>query len=297
MSLIVGAHKRTLQANGLAFTAWEMGEGPLVLCLHGFPDTPETWRHLLPTLAQAGFRAVAVTSRGYEPSSQPADGDYSLAALASDAVGWIDALGADRAHLVGHDWGSSILHMAAAAAPERVASLTALAVPHPGGFAALVAEDFEQLARSWYVFLFQTAGLAEALIARQDGAFLDWLWRTWSPGWNPPADQLAERRDVFCRPGVPEAALAYYRSSFNPAHPRLADVQRLLASPIRAPTLGLTGARDGCVSPAIFSQAAALAPFHTPPVTEVVPAVGHFLHLEAPRHVNDRIVSWLNSAA
>ena len=295
MSLILGARERQLKANGLAFTTYEMGEGPLVLCLHGFPDTPDTWRHLLPTLAQEGFRAVAVTSRGYEPSSQPEDGDYSLAALAGDVAGWIDALGEDKAHLVGHDWGSSILHLAAAAAPERTLSLTALAVPHPAGFSAVVLRDFEQLARSWYVFFFQAAGLADLVVEREDRSFLAFLWSHWSPGWTPPAEHLAAMRARFGRPGVQDAALAYYRTSFQPDHPRMADTQRLLVTPISTPTLGLAGARDGCVSPGVFAEAMANGPFRAPVIVETIPGAGHFLHLERPELVNSRIATWLKT--
>ena len=293
MSLIIGARERRLDANGLTFTAYEMGEGPLVLCLHGFPDTPDTWRHLLPRLAAEGFRAVAVTSRGYETSSQPADGDYSLAALSEDVTGWIEALGEDRAHLVGHDWGSSIAHMAAARAPERVASLTALAVPHPAGFGAVVAQDFEQLARSWYVFFFQAQGLSELVVEQDDWAFLERLWRAWSPGWDPAADQMAVLRNAFARPGVKEATLAYYRTGFQPNHPRASDTQRLLATVVAARTLGLTGENDGCVSPGIFAAAMGSQLFRRPPLVVTVAAAGHFLHLERPQAVNNRIVSWL----
>ena len=173
IAVILGATERTMSIGALEFTAWEMGEGPLVLCLHGFPDTPATWRHLLPELAAAGYRAVAVTSRGYEPSSQPANGDYSLAALSGDVIDWIEALGGPSAHLIGHDWGSSICHLAAARAPDRIASLTALAVPHPAGYGAVVASDFAQLERSWYVFFFQAEALSDLIVGP-----------TTSPSWN-----------------------------------------------------------------------------------------------------------------
>lgn len=295
MSLIIGARERRLDVNGLTFTAYEMGEGPLVLCLHGFPDTPDTWRHLLPRLAQEGFRAVAVTSRGYQPSSQPNDGDYSLAALAGDVAGWMDALGEDKAHLIGHDWGSSILHLAAAAAPERTLSLTALAVPHPAGFSAVVARDFDQLARSWYVFFFQAGGLADFVAERDEQRFLAYLWSSWSPGWTPPEEHLVAMRTMFSRPGVPGAALAYYRTSFLPTHARAADTQRLLALPLMTRTLGLAGERDGCVSPSVFNEAMAISPFRSAAVLETIPDAGHFLHLEQPELVNERIVTWLSA--
>ncbi len=294
--MIPGATERVLSTGGLSFTAYEMGQGPLALCLHGFPDTPATWAHLLPDLAAAGYRAVAVTSRGYEPSSQPADRDYSLAALSGDVVGWIEALGETRAHLIGHDWGSSICHMAAARAPDRVASLTALAVPHPAGFAALVATDFEQLARSWYVFFFQQVALADHVVEQGDWAFLEHLWRLWSPGWTPARAPLERMREAFNRPGVKTAALDYYRDAFRPGHPRAAESQALLASTIIAPVLGLTGAEDSCVSADVFARAMTASALARPPDIQRVPASGHFLHLERPNDVGRRIVSFLGGS-
>src|ERR1700730_10721104 len=99
---------RTVRANELEFALIEAGSGPLVLCLHGFPDTAHTWRHLLPELAGAGYHAVAPWMRGYAPTGIPADGCYQTGALATDACALHDALGGDgRAVLIGHDWGAA----------------------------------------------------------------------------------------------------------------------------------------------------------------------------------------------
>ena len=92
-------------------------EGPVVLMLHGFPDTLHSWQGQLDAFAAAGYRAVAVAMRGYEPGSQPADGDFALEALAGDVSAWIDQLGAGQVHLVGHDWGAAIAGVASALAP------------------------------------------------------------------------------------------------------------------------------------------------------------------------------------
>ena len=291
--MIPGAQERVLQVGDLAFTAWEMGEGPLVICLHGFPDTPATWRHLVPDLAAAGYRAVAVTSRGYEPSSQPKNGDYSLAALSGDVIGWIDALGANHAHLVGLDWGSSICHIAAARAPERVISLTALAVPHPSGFAAIVATDFEQLERSWYVFLFQAAALSDIVVEANDHAFLEHLWRRWSPGWPLDPVALDAMHRTFSKLGVTQAVLGYYRTAFDATHPRATESATLGVVPLRTPTFGLSGAEDGCISPDVFEASMPAWLFPGGRLVERVPAAGHFLHLESPELVGERIVRWL----
>src|SRR3954466_15169720 len=113
----------TVSAGGLEFAALTCGDGPpesgsrrpLALCLHGFPDSAHTWRHLLPALADAGYRAVAPFQRGYAPTGVPADGAYQIGALAADANALHEALGgAEDAVLIGHDWGAAATYAAAA---------------------------------------------------------------------------------------------------------------------------------------------------------------------------------------
>ncbi|MDH4042227.1 MAG: alpha/beta hydrolase, partial [Gammaproteobacteria bacterium] len=113
----------------LRFTALAQGKGPLVLCLHGFPDNARSYRFQLPALAAAGFRCVSLSLRGYEPGSIPADGSYTLEAIAGDVLAVADQLDAGPVHLVGHDWGAAVGYTAAALAPDRFSSLTAMAVP------------------------------------------------------------------------------------------------------------------------------------------------------------------------
>jgi pimeloyl-ACP methyl ester carboxylesterase len=121
----------TVQANGLRFACLEEGQGPLVLLLHGFPDTPHTWDATRPALARAGFRAVSPFLRGYAPSEIPADGDYRIDALARDVAGLIEALGEERAIVVGHDWGAAAAYGAAIRFPERIRFLATVSIPHP----------------------------------------------------------------------------------------------------------------------------------------------------------------------
>src|SRR5437870_836166 len=109
-----------VRANGLSFEVIEEGQGPLVLLLHGFPDTPQTWDQVRPALAAAGFRAASPFMRGYAPSEIPADGRYDAETLGRDAVALIEALGAESAVVVGHDWGATAAYAAASLAPERV---------------------------------------------------------------------------------------------------------------------------------------------------------------------------------
>ena len=196
-----GPKTTTLQASGLTFSALTQGEGPVVLCLHGFPDNRRSFRLQLPALAAAGFRGVAPTLRGYEPSSQPPDGDYHIWRMAEDVVCLIDSLDQERVHLVGHDWGAVIGYAAAALAPERLHSLTTLAIPHPG---RLQQEGIRklpsQILNSWYMLFFQLRGIADRVVEARDWAFIEKLWRDWSPGWELPAEELAIVKQTLAQP-------------------------------------------------------------------------------------------------
>lgn len=120
----------TVQANGIRFHFLEAGAGPLALCLHGFPDSPWTYRYLLPELAKAGYRTVAPFMRGYAPTEVPADARYQTSALAADVVALHRALGGDgKSVLIAHDWGSVAAFGAAAQAPERWRRCVIMNVP------------------------------------------------------------------------------------------------------------------------------------------------------------------------
>ena len=277
----------------LTFSGRACGEGPLVLCLHGFPDTEATFDDMLPALAAAGYRAVSVRSRGYEPASQPGDSDYHSVRMAEDVIAWADALSAGRFHLAGHDWGASIAYAVAGLAPERLASLTVLAVPHPLRFAEIYAADAAQQARSAYIVDF-LAPDAAAHVAADDFAYLEALWRRWSPGWAIPPSALAAMRDAFGQPGVLDAALDYYRQAFDVASPAGAATAALFATPVAVPTLGLIGADDGCVAADVFTAAMRSDDFPGGLRVERIAAAGHFLHREQPESVNRLIVEWLD---
>src|SRR3954462_7098189 len=150
-------------------------DGPLALCLHGFPDSAHTWRHLLPQLADAGFRAVAPWLRGYAPTGLDPKGRYQNGASVADVVALHDALGGDSAAvLIGHDWGARIATGAAVFAPERFAKLVTAAVP-PSGAVAQAFLTYRQLKRTSYTFFFQNP-LAEFVASMNDLEFIDRLW-------------------------------------------------------------------------------------------------------------------------
>ena len=140
----------TLRHGTLSFSAWAEGAGPTILCLHGFPDHARSFRAQLPAFARAGFRAIAVTMRGYGPSSQPVDGDYQLLRMAEDVAAWVDD-SRGRVHLVGHDWGAIIGYCVAAMllSPPALAHDAGDCVP--GRFVPAIRRHPGQLLKSWYM--------------------------------------------------------------------------------------------------------------------------------------------------
>ncbi len=284
----------TLRNGPLTFSAISAGEGPLVLCLHGFPDCNRSFRHQLPVLAKAGFRGVAVSLRGYEPSSQPTNSDYSLATIASDVFAVLDQLGADRAHLVGHDWGAAIGYTAASVAPQRFYSLTTMAVPHSGRFVNEAFTRLRQLRLSWYMFFFQLRGIADHVVERNDHTFIRKLWRDWSPDWELPEDELDKVIEVFREPGVTAAALAYYRDILSPRNWPLGSTRRNENRfTVRVPTLAITGAVDHCIDNTIFQELMYQQDFPDGLRVEKVAGAGHFPHQEQPEAVNALLLDWL----
>jgi pimeloyl-ACP methyl ester carboxylesterase len=284
-----------LRANGLSFSALTRGSGPTVLCLHGFPDCMRSFRHQLPALASAGFRAIAPTLRGYEPSSQPRDGDYHIVRMAEDVVAWIDDLGLERVHLVGHDWGAVIGYAVAALAPERFDSLTTLAVPHPGRMQSDGLRQLpSQLRNSWYMFFFQLRGLSDAVVEARDWAFIEKLWRDWSPGWTAPAEELAAVKRTLAQPGVKKAALSYYRHAFSFLSSAARETRSLLISEIPVPTRAFTGALDGCMDTRMHDIAMRKEDFPAGLEVARVQGAGHFLHQEKPDEINRQLLDWLS---
>jgi pimeloyl-ACP methyl ester carboxylesterase len=284
----------TIAAGGMRYRALEVGTGPLALCMHGFPDTAHTWRHLLPTLAAAGYRAVAPFQRGYAPTDIPDDGLYQTAALARDANDMHEVLGADAdAVLIGHDWGARTVYGCAGSAPQRWSRVVAMAVPPGPSLAAAFVSNFTQLKRSWYMFFFQH-GLSDFIVSHNDLAFIERLWNDWSPGFDATTD-MAHVRAAIGSPENLAAALGYYRATLGDGKkdPSLDSIQAMTNDYPAQPTLYLHGANDGCVGADIAGASAEAAPPHVQYAT--VPNAGHFLQLEQPTIVNDLVVGFLTS--
>jgi pimeloyl-ACP methyl ester carboxylesterase len=285
-------HFECVSANGVNFAYLSQGEGPLALCLHGFPDSADTFRPLMAALAQAGYRAVAPYMRGYAPTEIPPDDRYQTAVLGQDVIALIEALGAEDAVVIGHDWGAAAAYAAAVIAPHRVRRLIAAAVPYGPGLATSLITDPAQQRRSWYMYLL-TSPLGEMALAFDNFAFVDRLWADWSPGFHPGVRYMEALKEMFDSPGTALAAASYYKHTFLPElqDPALAALQGSLATaPITMPTLYLHGAQDGCIGAYIAPEPALFtAGLHR----SVIPGTGHFLHLEDPAYVNGRILEFL----
>jgi pimeloyl-ACP methyl ester carboxylesterase len=271
----------TLRANGLSFTCLEEGEGPLVLLIHGFPDTAHSWDRARPALAAAGFRAVSPFTRGYAPSAIPGDGDYRLETLARDAVALIEALGEESAIVVGHDWGAAAAYGAAILAPERVRMLVTVAIPHP----ASVRVTPRMVWKARHFISFRRRGAGDRVRAA-DFAHVDELVRRWSPAWQVTPEETAAVKRAFAEPGCLEAALGYYRAVG-------VSVPRWQRVPVAVPTLAFAGASDPALSVAVYEKARR---WHGGPYEVVTLPGGHFLHREHPDQFNQELVRRLPRA-
>lgn len=283
----------TVEANGLTFATLEMGEGPLALCLHGFPDSAWTWQHLLPELADAGFRAVAPFLRGYAPTDVPADGLYQPGAIARDANALHEALGGDReAVIVGHDWGALATYAAVGHAPQRWRRAVVAAVP-PASTVAQAFFTYDQLQRSWYMFFFQSP-LADLAVPMDDLAFIDRLWADWSPGFDG-AEHAARCKDALRDPANLTAAIGYYRATLGAGarDPECDAIEAAGAQPMPVPTLYLHGRTDGCMGADVIDDSVLAALPVEGSRVELVDDAGHFLQLERPAEVNRLIVDFL----
>ena len=180
-----------------------------------------------------------------------------------------------------------------ATTPATVRSAVALSVPHTRAVRANRPRDFEQLRRSFYIWLFVAGHLADSIVPAEDFAFIHGLWQEWSPGFQPDEAHLKEVVGAFARPDGLSSALGYYRALFDRGlqDPRFAELLRLVETgPVTAPTLLLMGERDGCIGPEM--AAGAEVAFTGPYRAETLHGCGHFLHLERPEDVGARIVDW-----
>ena len=280
---------RFLEANGLSFGLLEAGpaDGPLVLCAHGFPDTAWSFVHTLQALANEGYRAVAPFMRGYLPTQIPADGDYRTTTLARDLIALIDHLGAERAVIVGHDWGAAAAYMAAALRPDRLRGVVCASVPHLRRF--LLRPSGAQLLRSSYMLRFQWPD-AEAHLSANDFAALRALAQRWSLGAALDAT-LAPVIAGFSERARLSAALGYYR-----ALPRTlfsAEGWQAATALVSVPACVIHGVRDGCMGAEMFAGQNHL--YAAGVRTVRIERAGHYVQVEQPQQFATAVLAFLSS--
>ncbi|HEY0448040.1 alpha/beta hydrolase [Actinophytocola sp.] len=284
-----------IETDRLAFPALAAGDGPVVVCWHGFPDHPATFGPLAEHLVAAGRRVVAPWLRGHHRATADAMTYADGITLAADAAAVAEALDPDGVDMIGHDLGAGMVHRVAAAWPRRLRRGMTMAVPPPASLGAVLA-DPGQLKRFFYLFLFQVPGVAEAVLAANRD-LVDYLWATWSPGLDlgeHRAEHRARVHELYGDPGLAANALRVYRGNFDTSlhDPALAPLAATTEAPAPVPLLVLGGAEDGCVAARFYDGAeAGLAPGSR---VEIVPGVGHFMHLERPDELARRALTWLS---
>ena len=281
---------RDVSANGIRMHAVELGTGPLVLLLHGFPGFWWSWRHQVIGLADAGFRAVACDLRGYGASDKPPRG-YDAMTAAADIAGLVRALGETNAVVVGHDWGAHIGWTMAAMHPTLVRRLVVVSDPHPLRWLPALAADSAQRRASRHVARFQLPWHPERWLVNDDAVHVATLLRRWGGPHHAFGDDERRYRDAMLILGVPHCAMEYFRWAVRSV-PRSDGrrFRRALRPPLDTPTLQLHGALDPCVLPATAQGSGkyVAAPYEW----RLLDGIGHFPPEESPDLVTGEVVRW-----
>ncbi|GAB2538700.1 alpha/beta fold hydrolase [Nocardia heshunensis] len=286
----------TLDRDGLQLTARRFGDAdaPLVVLVHGFPDTPHSFDGVIPLLVAAGYQVLAPWLRGYTAASADRSARYDLMAVSADVAAWQAEIGAPRTHLVGHDWGAFVAMILAQQDSGRWESLTLLAIPPFGD--GVAPGMWRQLPRQLWLSSYipvMASPLSPRLLVRRDAAFVRALWRRWSPGWAFTDEQFAPVAAVFSDPVRAWAATSYYRSLFAVGNSATREFSRIvMAAPAALPTLALAGQRDGCMSPTLQRVLAE----HAGVAHAQLPDCGHFLQAERPEAVAALLIPHLRAA-
>ena len=284
----VGAplRSRFVDGAGVRLHVVEAGpeDGPLVVLLHGFPEFWYGWRRQVGPLARAGWRVWAPDQRGYNLSAAPPDAAaYDLDRLADDVLALLDAAGAERAPIVGHDWGAVVGWWLALRAPGRVERLAVLNVPHPTAFREFLLRTPSQLLRSWYIGFFQLPDLPERALRRFGTRA---LVASSAPGTFSDAD-LARYRAAWARPGATRGMVSWYRAAVRRAG-RLSPEDPT----VRVPTLIVWGEDDVALDARLAERSLALCAEGR---LVTLPGVSHWVQHEAAEAVNAELLAFLDA--
>lgn len=283
---------RDVSANGARFHTVCMGDGPLVLLLHGFPMYWWTWRFALPALADAGFRAVAMDLRGYGGSDHTPHG-YDPNTLSADTAGVIRSLGESSAVIVGHGWGGLVAWATAVMRAPAVRAIVPVSMPHPILLRRSLRNDPEQRRLGRYTLGFQWPLTPERALVKHDAARVEEFLRTWSgtPAWPDPQTALMFRR-AFQFSSTAHCAIEYHRWALR-SIPR-PDGRRFMQRmefPVRQSVLHVVGTSDGSILPRVNngSEGYVLGTYERIDLA----GVGHFPQEEAADRFNDTVIRWL----
>jgi pimeloyl-ACP methyl ester carboxylesterase len=311
---------RSIRANGIEMRIAEMGSGPLVILLHGFPESWYSWRHQLPALAGAGFRAVAPDLRGYGMSDKPAAvEDYDIHHLTADVVGLIDALGEKTAVVVGHDWGSIVAWNCLLLHPARFTGLVAMSVPYGGRAERSPLEAMKERFGDnfYYILYFQEPGVAEKEFDADPRAILSRLYL--SPDSPREAPEIKDPKRAAggwtgrlgAAKGLPswltQAELDYYVAEFTRSgfrgginfyrnfHRNWETTPQLAGATIAQPVTFISGARDGVIGGASAERLTSMMGKVATDLRGVtlVPEAGHWVQQEKPDETNAALIAFL----
>lgn len=268
----------SVTVNGVTLPYYDYGEGPVVVLLHGFPDSRYVWRYQLEPLAEAGFRVIAPDLRGFGEASKPTEVEaYRVPTILADLNGLLDTLNIKRAHIVGHDWGGTIGWVFAGAYPDRCLSVSGLTVGAPG---APGRRSIEQLEKFWYIFFFLSKGPAEEWMQRDDWQGL----RAWTRG----AGDLERYIQDLSRPGALTAGLNWYRANFSAA-----SLNSTATPPrITVPAMGISAENDVfLLEPHVKTSEVMIDADWT---YHRVNGASHWLMLDKPMEVSKLLIQFLS---
>ncbi|MGV0742847.1 alpha/beta fold hydrolase [Mycolicibacterium sp. XJ870] len=271
----------------LVFDVIDVGpaDGPVVVLLHGFPQQNTSWEAVIARLTAEGFRCLAPNQRGYSPGARPTRRrDYLMSELVRDTVALIEASGAERVHLVGHDWGAGVAWSVAAAAPAQLATVSALSVPHPIAFLRALRSSRQGLA-SWYMYVTQLPRIPERLLLGRDRTGKLMTKSLLRSGLSREAAERDTR--AMLEPGVLTAAMSWYR-----AMPLSMSLSRSRAAgrKITVPTLYVWS--DGDIAITAKSAHDSANYVAGPYRFETLHGASHWLPEEKPDAVADLLLEW-----
>ena len=289
------ATKYDLSVNGRNYPVIGAGEGPLVVCLHGFPDNYETWQHQIEPFVAAGYRIVCPMMPGYAPGTEPVSGTNTPIYAADKIIAVIEVLlkdaGEQKCHLVGHDWGALTSCLVANKRAELLSSLAVLSIPYNVNLQRVILRCPSYAINAWYVTFFQLKWFADWWVKRNNWEFIDLLYRTWSPTWENYDDRLVSVKETLKQPGVLKSCLSYYRNCIFGLNSASFRWRRLYNGRIEVPTLGIRGDVDGCM-PEVAWELTSPKSFRNGLTLEVMPGIGHFPQLENPEWMSERLIRW-----